>query len=299
MKAGRPCRFAAPLLLIAALASMVAAIVISRPSCALAAVEYVKICNLYGAEFFYLPGTDICVNVATNDARERGVAGSYLVSQLPTCPHQNVFVTDATDSSCTPGNTPVGGATLPSSCEVECVGKGWQFTGNDNATWQWRVPNNPRTLAPNLAGSCQGGQLVKFGDISSSDLSQNARLRWQTSTPFPLNLKQGQYIGSVLYEGGFTGVGGRGNFCMYYANLANPDFANPVFPPLGCIDTSSQAGVATFSPDVPIPPSSITSPSLVGANGYDWKVTSAADIQGTLSIWLCLQGGHGQNGNQQ
>ncbi|MFL5061557.1 MAG: porin, partial [Xanthobacteraceae bacterium] len=24
-------------------------------------VEYVKICTLYGAGFFYLPGTDICV----------------------------------------------------------------------------------------------------------------------------------------------------------------------------------------------------------------------------------------------
>jgi len=273
-------------------ATTVAGIVISRPSCALAApVQYVKICNLYGDGFFYFPGTNICVNVATNDARQINVAGSYPVSQLPNCPYQNVFVTDATDSSCTPGNTPVGAGT--SSCEVACVGGGWQFTGNDNATWQWRMPNNTRTLAPNLAGSCQGGQLVKFGDISSSDLSQNARLRWQTSTPFRLNLRQGQYIGSVLYEGGFTGVG-RGNFCIYYANLANP-----VFPPLGCIDTSSQAGVAIFSPDVSIPPSSITSPYLVGANGDDWKVTSAADIQGTLSIWLCLQGGHGQNGNQQ
>jgi hypothetical protein len=26
------------------------------------AVEYVKICSLYGADFFYIPGTDTCVN---------------------------------------------------------------------------------------------------------------------------------------------------------------------------------------------------------------------------------------------
>src|SRR6266851_5204747 len=28
-----------------------------------AAVQYVKICNLYGDGFYYLPGTDICVKV--------------------------------------------------------------------------------------------------------------------------------------------------------------------------------------------------------------------------------------------
>src|SRR3974377_1880771 len=28
-----------------------------------APVQYVKICNLYGAGFFYIPGTDMCLNV--------------------------------------------------------------------------------------------------------------------------------------------------------------------------------------------------------------------------------------------
>jgi hypothetical protein len=40
------------------------------------AVEYVKVCNLYGAGFLYIPGTDTCLNVDTGDVRtvtERGV----------------------------------------------------------------------------------------------------------------------------------------------------------------------------------------------------------------------------------
>jgi hypothetical protein len=28
-------------------------------------VEYVKICSLYGAEYYYVPGTDVCTNAYT------------------------------------------------------------------------------------------------------------------------------------------------------------------------------------------------------------------------------------------
>ena len=33
-----------------------------RPTPSHAAVEYEKVCSLYGAGFFYIPGTDTCVN---------------------------------------------------------------------------------------------------------------------------------------------------------------------------------------------------------------------------------------------
>src|SRR6266446_4855952 len=39
-----------------------------------AAVQYVKICNLYGDGFYYLPGTDICVKLGgylANDSNTR------------------------------------------------------------------------------------------------------------------------------------------------------------------------------------------------------------------------------------
>src|SRR5215472_13329771 len=56
-----------PLAVVAAVT--IAAIVMLRPSTA-SAVEYVKVCSLYGAGYFYLPGTDTCIDVATNDARQ-------------------------------------------------------------------------------------------------------------------------------------------------------------------------------------------------------------------------------------
>ena len=40
-------------------------------------VEYVKVCSLYGADFHYVPGTDICLNDVTGDAREQTEGGTW------------------------------------------------------------------------------------------------------------------------------------------------------------------------------------------------------------------------------
>ncbi len=331
----------------------IAATVMLRPSSA-NAVDYVKICSIYGAGFFYLPGTDICVNFENNDAREQA-ATEYLVSELPACPSSNKMVSDDTDSDCTAGAPPFGGGST--SCEVACgVNNAWQIIGDGFTTWRWRIPNNPRTWVRTPQDGCQGGQLVKFGDINSSNLILNAQSRYETNKHYPLNLKPGQYIASVLYKGGLTvprkgytvagllpcpspntfvtdatdasctagnaptGGGsatcevacvsdawqftgsfdstvGQGNFCMFYYYLKQPDITGPdhgpVYTfPLGCIDTSAQASVPAtlaFSPDSPIPPAVPYQTYILGANGDPWEAHSAADIQGTLSVWLCLQ----------
>ncbi len=39
-----------------------AALVLAMPTAGQAAVEYVKVCSIYGAGFFYIPGTDTCVS---------------------------------------------------------------------------------------------------------------------------------------------------------------------------------------------------------------------------------------------
>jgi Porin subfamily len=46
---------------IASAATAAFAAIIATPSQA-AAIEYVKVCSLYGAGFFYIPGTDTCTN---------------------------------------------------------------------------------------------------------------------------------------------------------------------------------------------------------------------------------------------
>lgn len=211
----------------------IAATVTVRPSTANAQpVEYVRVCSIFGAEFFYLPGTDICLNVETNDARQETMGG----------------------------------------------------------VWRWRIPNNPRTWVPSPQGSCQG-QLVWFGNINSAGLTQNSHGRFETNTRYhQLNLKRGQYISSVFYQGGFTGVGSLGNFCMYY--YYNDPIYGPTYTNFGCIDTAPQATVPAtlmFTPDNPIPPATSNPVYVLGAEGRASKAMSAADFQGTLSVWLCVQ----------
>lgn len=46
-------------------------------STAHAAVEYVKVCSLYGAGFHYIPGTDTCLNTSTGDARVQTEGGTW------------------------------------------------------------------------------------------------------------------------------------------------------------------------------------------------------------------------------
>ena len=264
-------------------------------------VEYVKVCSLYGADFFYLPGssdagsTDVCVNVAENDARE---------------------------------------ATL-------------------NGTWRWRIPNNPRTWAQTSKLACPGGQVVNFGTLSGSSLTANSYGRFQTKTQYQLKLSAGQYVASVMYQGGFTiptltytvatlpscpagttlvtdaaddnctpngpaiGGGGtecevscvsgqweytgnvsgntvgQGDFCMYY--YYNDPINGPTYSfPLGCIDTTPQAGLPetlVFSPDSSTPPPTSSQVYILGANGDSWEIPSASSVQGSLSVSLCLQKG--------
>jgi Porin subfamily len=213
----------------------IAAAVMLKPSPASAQpVQYVKICDLYGAGFYYLPGTDTCVNVTTNDARDLTAGGE----------------------------------------------------------WRWRVPNNPWNWVKSPKKACRNGKLVKFGDITGADLTLDVHNRYVSNTQYPLNLKSGQYIASVLYKGGLSGTGvGAGNFCMYYYYVDQTNGPTYSFP-LGCIDTASHAGgpaTLQFTPDSAIPPSTATQVSVVGANGQLWSPASASDIQGTLSIWLCLQ----------
>lgn len=42
-----------------------------------AAVEYVRVCSLYGAGFEYIPGTDVCRHVGTGDSRVQTEGGTW------------------------------------------------------------------------------------------------------------------------------------------------------------------------------------------------------------------------------
>jgi hypothetical protein len=63
------------------------------------AFQYVKVCSLYGAGFHYVPGTDICINDFTGDARQATPGGTWR-SLLPY--PEGRWVKDL-DDECRPG----------------------------------------------------------------------------------------------------------------------------------------------------------------------------------------------------
>jgi hypothetical protein len=71
----------------------IAATVILTPAEA-APVEYVKICSLYGAGFYYIPGTDTCFNPILHDAREQTAGGTWRYREPPN-PHTVVRAANA------------------------------------------------------------------------------------------------------------------------------------------------------------------------------------------------------------
>ena len=73
--------FRATTRLIAAAAALTAAA--ATPGHA-APVEYVKICSLFGANFFYIPGTDTCTNASQSVTNQFGIARANTFSATGT-----------------------------------------------------------------------------------------------------------------------------------------------------------------------------------------------------------------------
>ena len=72
------------------LRALLASFVVLMTTPSHAAVEYVKVCSLYGAGFFYIPGTDTCVNAnqtvtdqfAIARAQTRASTGTAMVAAM-------------------------------------------------------------------------------------------------------------------------------------------------------------------------------------------------------------------------
>lgn len=274
---------------VVAMIGLTAAVVL-KPSVANAyPVQYVKICSAYGAGFYYIPGTETCLNPETHDAREASPGGA----------------------------------------------------------WRWQIPQSPWHWVRRRRTAC-GGKLVKVGNFNSSDITLNSHNRFELTTPFPLSLRKGQYVRSVLYKGGlfttqyqvadlpacpshnttvvdatdssctagdapvgggstscevscvnggweFTGnMGGNPStdICTYYYYVDPTNGPGYSFP-LGCVDTARFAhvsGTIRFPANNPLPPANEKDVSIQLAEGYrgsNGKIPASL-LQGNLSVWLCL-----------
>jgi len=254
------------------------------------AVEYVQICPVYGADFFYVPQTDICLNVVQNDAREVTSGGTWRW-RVPNNPRTY---------SSLPQNGCQNGGTLVKFADINSSGLGVnsharfetknRYALNLHAQYIASVLYKGGFTIPSLTfavanlPSCPAGNAIvnDATDCTPGDTAEGGG---------SLECEVSCVDGAWQYTGDQNNRIGQGNFCMFY--YYNDPVTGPKYSfPLGCIDTSPQANLQAtlaFAPDSPIPPPTSSQVYIVGANGDTWDVPSPSNVQGTLSVWLCLQ----------
>ncbi|HUY18575.1 MAG TPA: porin [Candidatus Binataceae bacterium] len=267
------------------------AFIVFNPSQADAQVQYVKICSLYGAGFEYLPGTDICVDFETNEARQLTAGGTWRW-RMPESPW--TWVQGNPETACRGGKLVKFGDIAPSDLTLNAHSR--YETSTDHPL---KLKKGQYVAAVLYHGGFTSPE-YQVADLPSCPSSNTSVLDATdvscTAGDAPVGGGAGAcevacVNGGWEFTGNHGGNVGNGNFCMYYYYV-DPNQGPAYSLPLGCVDTGSLAnapGTLTFTATNPLPPTTSAPVSIVGANGHEWTVPSAADIQGSLSVWLCLR----------
>jgi hypothetical protein len=121
-------------LLVAAVAA--AAIIPATPS--FAAVDYVRMCSLFGKHYYYDPGSETCINADTGDTKTKETDGSITngettLAKTARDAKEGVALTMALPTpTVTPGHTFAAGAKVGIFQGEYAVGVGGAYQANDN-----------------------------------------------------------------------------------------------------------------------------------------------------------------------
>lgn len=264
-----------------------------NPSPAAGGVGYVKVCTLYGSGFLYVPGTDTCLNVQTDQAIQQSPAGAWSFKepvsrwQWVRSSRRNacrggklVKVGDFTGSDLTSAATNTLQATTPFPLNLQKnqYVASILFRGGLFATFFSQVALLPACPSPNTT----------VGDASDANCTAGAPAVGGGSTRCEVTCANGGWV--------YTGDPGgtiSSNFCLYYYYPdAQGGSDNPL--PLGCANTRNKAnlsGTIQLTATSPVPRSDLGPVDLLLANGersiQPGQTTSV--IQGQLSVWVCLR----------
>lgn len=268
------------------------AIFLSNSSAAAAdPVEYVKVCSLYGAGFFYIPGTSICLNVQHHDAREQTEGGTWRW-QIPDSPWN--FINSTPRNACRGGKLLKFGSLTNSDLTVNThqriestqhlplnLKKG-QYVASvlyrgGLFTTQYQVADLPDCPSPNTTvtdatdTSCTAGAAPVGGGTEKCEVAC-VNGGWEFT---------GNQGGSI-----------NGDVCTYYYSI-DPNLGPEYSFPLGCVDTEPLAnlsGTIRFTANSPLPSFPTSQPVYITvAGGYTAQTTTTSIIQGKLTVWLCLK----------
>jgi hypothetical protein len=123
-------------------ATMIGIAAIATPAAAQA--QYVKICDAYGAGWFYIPGTDTCVNTSTGETRVHKTDGiHYGETEVSKDAHdavEGVALSLALPrATVTPGHRFAAAVDFGAFEGMGAIGVGGAFAPNDNVTLEGNV----------------------------------------------------------------------------------------------------------------------------------------------------------------
>lgn len=163
-------------------------------------------------------------------------------------------------------------------------------------TWRSLGTNTPGNWLAMPKVECIGGKLLKIGNFTSNDFRINDHGKYETA-PINLALRPSEFISKVMIRGGFD-VTSTSRFCLSYM-----DSLGEYSVPLGCENTAqsmNQPAVFSFTPLLPLPPSTLTRPiTLIGNSGNSGEIGNdswgTADsnghppiFNGSLTSWICV-----------
>jgi len=242
-------------------------------------VQYVKICSIYGAGFHYIPGTDICLNDETGDARVQTAGGTWR-SLLPY--PEGEWVTNAKEE-----------------CASDKLVKIGTFQSTDFTTNAWdRKQTPPVTLILKkdefiskviMSGGFYDPRAA--GDRHGVNGFQGLCLR--SIDPTVLEV-QGSDLVNPPFGNGFLPIGCVANSRIVGMPAAYAISATAAYPD---IDTSFDPTLGTIGPYTYGRQLVVTTD--LGPNNFIWLTysdgTEAKPLAGTLTASVCIADSHGRH----
>lgn len=254
-------------------------------------VQYVKICSLYGAAFLYIPGTDTCLNVETDDAREESPGGVWRW-QIPDS--QWRWINSTPRNACGNGKLVKLGTVTPSDLI---------YNTHERFEIANPVPLNLKKKQYVASVFYRGGFYsteYQVADLPACPSSNTTVTDATDSTCTAGTTPAGGGGGRCEVEcvnGAWQFTGNVGlkpsvdNVCTFYYYVDSTDGPSYSFP-LGCVDTAPLAnlsGTIQFTANLPLPPATTSQVYITLANGYQPGGDAPSSIQGQMKVWLCLR----------
>jgi hypothetical protein len=240
------------------------------------AVEYVKICSLYGAGFYYIPGTDTCIKLGGYIRADMGIntnlmfAGNTVGVAGAQNRLSNAFTWRARGDLNVDTRTATEYGVVRTYFETVFTWTSGGYVGAGTGATTYDA------AAPSIAsgsGAVSGGQLgVYYAFIQFAGFTMG-RATSQFSTPW------GNYLGNNIFDGL---VGGGGGLTGVNQFTYTAEFGNGVSGSIGVQDPTQyyQAGILNLG----VAPTAIFGTANFGYGANAYGGTTVPDIVGQLRV---------------